>query len=98
VPDSETQPSDGVGRGMNVRVLRGDLRADTYIYVPMDGAYEDLPAGLRDRFGNATPFLSFFLHEEKVLAQADAALVLVALREQGFYLQLPPSDFDDGRG
>lgn len=89
---------DGEHEGMEVRVLRSDKRADTYIFVPQDGQYEDLPQGLRDEFGDAVPFLNFFLHQQKLLAQADAAKVLKSLREHGFYLQLPPSQVAQDHG
>jgi uncharacterized protein YcgL (UPF0745 family) len=99
VDTSDTLSSEDAGHGgMEVRVLRSDKRADTYLFVPEDGQYEDLPQGLRDGFGEAKPFLSFFLHQHKLLAQADAAKVLKSLREHGFYLQLPPSQVAQDHG
>ena len=85
---SDKQSEDA---GLEVRVYRSARRAETYIYLPKDDDFEDLPENLREHFGEGTGFLEFWLHEEKYLAQADPQQVLNALREQGFYLQLPPS-------
>ena len=75
---------------IDVVVYRSSRRADTYLYLPRAAAFEELPDALRQHFGEATAFLEFVLHREKVLAQAEAPAVLAALAEQGFYLQLPP--------
>lgn len=88
---------DAADAGVEVQVLRSAKRADTYLYLPVDDAYEELPEALREHFGEATSFLTFTLHEQRFLAQSDPRQVLAALREQGFYLQLPPqNDPDDG--
>ena len=86
----------GEQAGLEVRVYRSARRAETYIYMPKDDNFEDLPEALRKHFGEGTGFLEFCLHEEKYLAQADPKQVLSALREQGFYLQLPPNKEDVG--
>ncbi len=79
-------------RSTEVKVMRSARRADTYVYLPVDANFEDLPEGLRRVFGEATEFLQFTLDETRRLAQAEAPDVLKALHEQGFYLQLPPGD------
>lgn len=76
--------------GMEVCVYKSEKHTDTYAYLPVNEAFEDLPIAFRNHFGTATAFLNFSLHDQKVLAQADARQVLTAIREQGFYLQLPP--------
>ncbi len=77
---------DGVG----VVVYRSHKRADTYVYLPAESDFEELPEAFREHFGEATAFLDFVLHPARQLAQADPLAVLRALSEQGFYLQLPP--------
>jgi uncharacterized protein YcgL (UPF0745 family) len=76
--------------GIEVCVYRSETQAETYVYLAADEEFVGLPQALQDQFGVAHAFLNFQLHEEKVLAQADAKKVLAALRDQGFYLQLPP--------
>ncbi|MEM9622987.1 MAG: YcgL domain-containing protein [Pseudomonadota bacterium] len=77
---------------VNVKVLRSSRKPDTYLYLPEDGDYDELPDALRDQFGEATEFLQFELSPSRQLAQADSTQVLTALARQGFYLQLPPKD------
>ena len=82
-----TRPPEG---GMEVTVYRSAKRAETYAFLPTAESFETLPEALQAHFGEPTAFLNFWLHEEKLLAQADAKQVLAAIAEQGFYLQLPP--------
>ena len=79
-----------VGSGVEVCVYKSESKAETYVYLPVGEDFEALPRAFRDQFGVASAFLNFWLDENKVLAQAEAENVLTALREQGFYLQLPP--------
>ncbi len=76
---------------IEVCVYRSETRIDTYAYLPAADAFEDLPEAFLDHFGAATVILNFLLNEDKVLAQADAKVVLSAIHDQGFYLQLPPA-------
>ena len=50
-----------------------------------------LPQALLERFGTPIHTLSFVLTSERKLAAADAVDVMTAIREQGFYLQMPPT-------
>ncbi len=85
--------SDAANEPVDVVVYRSARRADTYLYLQAGADYDEtLPEALRKHFGEATAFLEFSLHAEKTLAQADAAAVLAALADQGFYLQLPPRE------
>lgn len=81
---------------IEVQVLRSTKRPDTYLILPIADQFEDLPEALRAHFGEARAFLTFWLHEERFMAQADPKQVLAALQDQGFYLQLPPRKDDDG--
>lgn len=49
-----------------------------------------LPAALMSRFGTPQFSFQFVLSPDRQLAAADAAVVLASIREQGFYLQMPP--------
>ena len=87
------QTEQGAGdseEGVHVVVYRSHRRADTYVYLPAESEFEDLPEAFREHFGEASAFLDFVLHPARQLAQADPIVVLRALSEQGFYLQLPP--------
>ncbi len=75
---------------MDVVVYRSRRREETYLFLPAQAAYDELPEALQTHFGEAESFLEFTLYEERYLSQSDSRAVLNALREQGFYLQLPP--------
>jgi hypothetical protein len=77
---------------IEVCVYRSETHIDTYAYLPAADEFDDLPEAFQEQFGAATAFLNFLLNEDKVLAQADAKVVLAAIHDQGFYLQLPPAD------
>ena len=61
-----------------------------YLFVDRDYPLEELPEGLLAGFGKPELALNLVLTPERRLARADAATVLAALDEQGYYLQLPP--------
>lgn len=75
---------------IEVSVYRCHKKAQTYVYLPSDQEYADLPEAFVAQFGEASEFLTFVLHAEKRLAQVDAGKVIAAIRSQGFFLQLPP--------
>jgi hypothetical protein len=75
---------------IEVSVYRSHKKAQTYVYLPADQDYADLPEAFVEQFGEASAFLTFVLHAEKTLAQVDAGQVMAAIKSQGFFLQLPP--------
>ena len=75
---------------IDVAVYKSRRRAETYVYLEKEAAFEDLPDAFRDQFGPEERFLEFELYADKQLAQVDAQVVLDAIATQGFYLQLPP--------
>ena len=74
---------------VTVKVLRSKKRSDTYLYMRETDEYTDLPEALQTQFGEAEAFLNFDLTIERELAVADAKLVLQAIHDQGFFLQMP---------
>jgi uncharacterized protein YcgL (UPF0745 family) len=66
-------------------------RAQTYLYVDRSEGTERVPQELLQGFGEPQSVLTLKLHAGRRLASADAARVLHAIREQGYYLQVPPS-------
>jgi uncharacterized protein YcgL (UPF0745 family) len=75
----------------DVKVLKSSIKTDTYIFLPLEADYEELPEALRTTFGEPQFVLDLNLTVERQLAQAEARKVLEALEHQGFYLQLPPT-------
>ena len=71
-------------------VYRSERRPETYLFLPAENDFSSVPDGLMELFGKASFALEFELTVERKLAQADPAQVMAGLREQGFYLQMPP--------
>ncbi|MEE2782706.1 MAG: YcgL domain-containing protein [Pseudomonadota bacterium] len=76
---------------IEVEVFRSERRADMYVYVAAGTSFQSLPEALQMQFGKAEVFLKFELTRTRYLAQAEPEVVLKAIAEQGFYLQLPPN-------
>jgi uncharacterized protein YcgL (UPF0745 family) len=72
------------------KVYRSEKKAETYLYLADDLPFDELPAKLRDQFGEATFVLSLELSTSSKLARVDVSKVLEGLAESGYYLQLPP--------
>lgn len=73
-------------------VYRGAREADTYLYVARPDDLARVPAALLARLGELEAVLELDLHPQRRLARADVHEVLRALRDDGFYLQLPPRE------
>ena len=79
-----------------VQVFRSRRREDTYLIVDRAEGLARVPEPLLAHFGPAEPSFTFVLTPERRLARAEPGAVLDALDAQGFYLQLPPPDADEG--
>lgn len=61
-----------------------------YLYVGRAEGLARVPEDLQRRFGRAEMAMSLALTPDKVLARARAADVMEAIRQEGYYLQMPP--------
>jgi uncharacterized protein YcgL (UPF0745 family) len=77
-------------------VLRSATHDYMYLYVVAGTELADLPAQLYKLFGAAEKVLELELHEGRRLAREDVRQVMANLREQGYHLQMPPSDDPSG--
>jgi len=76
-------------------IYRSSRKEGMYLYVDKRDGLEPVPEALMKTFGRADHAMDLMLTPDKRLARADAADVLAALKEQGFYLQVPPGPEDD---
>jgi len=60
------------------------------LYVNKTDGLSRVPEELLTRFGKPELAMNLLLDAHRKLARADAAKVLLAVKDQGFYLQLPP--------
>lgn len=71
-------------------VYRSARKAETYLYLAAGLSFEDLPPGLRETFGDPAFVMSLKLDPGRRLARVNTGEVLAALRDPGYFLQLPP--------
>jgi uncharacterized protein len=75
---------------MRCTVLCSDSKAYHYIYLAAGKEFDQLPAALQEQFPHPQEIMQLDLDQRKRLAHADIATVRKRLKEQGYYLQLPP--------
>ncbi|MCC7516843.1 MAG: YcgL domain-containing protein [Pseudomonadales bacterium] len=73
-----------------IDIFRSAREEGCYLYVSRQEGLQRVPEELLARFGKAELAMSLMLEPSRRLARADAEKVLAAIRDQGFYLQLPP--------
>lgn len=77
---------------MQCVVYKGRKKPDTYLYVENEEEFDRVPAALLDMLGELEQVMSLELTPERSLARADPETVRQHLRDQGYYLQMPPKD------
>jgi uncharacterized protein len=73
-------------------VYRSPKREGMYLYVRRGTDLRTLPEALMKVFGHPGHAMDLLLSPEKRLARAEVDKVMAMIREQGFYLQMPPPD------
>ncbi|MBN50354.1 MAG: hypothetical protein CMN85_12540 [Spongiibacteraceae bacterium] len=73
-----------------VSIYRSPKKEGTYLYVEKAKGLERVPEPLLKQFGKPELAMTLALTSERKLARVDAAKVMDAVVEQGFFLQLPP--------
>lgn len=77
---------------MKCVIYKGSRKPDTYLYIERDDDFARVPEALLNMLGSLERVMSLELTPERSLAQADPEQVRRLLREQGYYLQMPPQD------
>ena len=72
------------------KVYRSPRRGELYLYVTREQDLAPVPDDLLQRFGTPELALTLALTPDRTLARANTDEVLAALRERGWFLQLPP--------
>lgn len=80
-----------------VSVWRSSRREGMYLYVDRAEGMQRVPEPLLQMFGVPQHAMDLLLTPARTLARASAAEVLAALRDQGFFLQLPPQPDEELR-
>ena len=75
-----------------VSIFKSLKRAEMYLYVVKSQGLNNVPAELKEIFGEPIPVFDLLLTRDKKLARADAKEVMSKLHQTGFYLQMPPPE------
>lgn len=78
---------------VEVDVYKTARKAETFLFVPAGQLPEQWPEQLAKAFAPAQWVMSLTLSEDRPLAAQPVTTVMEAVRQQGFYLQLPPSRY-----
>jgi len=78
-------------------IFRSPRREGMYLYVKRSEGLEHVPETLLKAFGKPEPAMVITLGRERKLARVDATAVLAALEDDGYFLQMPPSPFEQAR-
>lgn len=74
-----------------VEIFRSSRKEEMYLYVDKQEGIDDLPETLLKQCGELQSVMTLLLQPSRKLARVDAAEVLAAIAEQGFFLQMPPT-------
>ncbi|MCB1735357.1 MAG: YcgL domain-containing protein [Gammaproteobacteria bacterium] len=75
---------------MQCWVYRSTRKDEMYVYLAREDDFDSIPEALRSRIGRLEKAMELELTPKRKLARADAIKVMQALRDQGFFLQMPP--------
>ena len=75
---------------LTVWIYKGSRRAETYLYLPEEDNFEQVPAALLDAMGRLELVMELELHAERRLARVDAKDVMSSVSRVGYFLQMPP--------
>ncbi|NOG32275.1 YcgL domain-containing protein [Halomonas sp. TBZ9] len=96
---SHARSSDSSNNYLNAKrliceVFRSPRKEEMYLYVDKRNGLADVPEVLLERFGKPISIMTLMLTPDKPLARANSADVLAAIRDKGFYFQMPPAKDD----
>ncbi|MBI5040923.1 MAG: YcgL domain-containing protein [Gammaproteobacteria bacterium] len=75
---------------MKCVVYKSERKQDAYLYIEREDDFTRVPEALLSLLGRLDRVMALELTEERRLAQADTQQVRQMLRQQGYYLQMPP--------
>lgn len=76
---------------MRCAIYKGEKKANTFLFIEKKDDFSRLPNDLLKLLGSLQFIMDLELTADRLLAQANTGEVLDQLKNQGFYLQMPPS-------
>ncbi len=77
---------------MQCAVYKGHRKPDAYLFVEREDDFSRVPGSLLEMLGRLELVMTLELTPDRTLAQADPEQVRQQLKEEGYYLQLPPQE------
>lgn len=71
-------------------IYRSPRKDEMYLYLAKEEGFENLPEPLLARFGSPQFVMELDLSATRKLARVEVTSVIDALKENGFFLQMPP--------
>ncbi|WP_341503621.1 YcgL domain-containing protein [Gallaecimonas sp. GXIMD4217] len=71
-------------------IYKSSKKDETYLFLPKKDDFSQVPKELMAVFGQPQLVMMLKLEQDRRLAMADAAEVMAALADKGYFLQLPP--------
>ena len=71
-------------------VYRSPRKQEMYLYLAVEDAFDKVPQGLLEGFGEPILVIELELSPERQLAREDVNQIMANLDDQGFHLQMPP--------
>lgn len=78
-------------------IYKSAKRPDTYLYIPFKSDFSELPETLTLMWGEPELVMHLDLEKKAKLALANIEEVKSKLSEDGYYLQMPPTEDDLAR-
>ncbi len=79
-------------------IYKGSREPDTYLFMEKEDDCSMVPDELLSMLGKLELVMELELTQERRLARADVSTVLKSIKDQGYYLQLPPKYAHPGSG
>ncbi|TLF52576.1 YcgL domain-containing protein [Halomonas urmiana] len=75
-------------------IFKSPSKEGMYLYVDKRRGLDEVPEALLGHFGRPISAMTLILTPDKKMGRAQAADVMAAIREKGYYLQMPPAKED----
>lgn len=83
-------------QGRLCRIYKGSRRRECYLYVDQEDDLQNVPETLVESLGSLSLVMELELSSGRRLARVEAVRVLEQIRDQGYFLQLPPGEEHSG--
>ena len=75
---------------INCWIYKSIRKEEMYLYLADENGFDEIPEALKQTFGEKVFVMELELSAQRQLARADVDAVIQSLKEDGFYLQMPP--------